>query len=157
MGVSISKKAISTEELGNEDQVQGREGLYRYVNLQGGGELVDMTRKALRSGCFDLLEAKIASEELRKYMYNDGMGEYIPVSKLIEKRNREHQKAKPIITQTSAKKRKLTSVWPESGQEKKNNPEMTDRLISINFLPSALISWPLIKNMFNILFQYLCQ
>nr|WDP79905.1 transient receptor potential cation channel subfamily V member 5 [Apostichopus japonicus] len=114
MGVSISKKAISTEDLGNEDQVQGREGLYRYVNLQGGGELVDMTRKALRSGCFDLLEAKIASEELRKYMYNDGMGEYIPVSKLIEKRNREHQKAKPIITQTSAKKRKLTSVWPES-------------------------------------------
>lgn len=113
MGLSISTAGIGTKDLGDEDQVLGKAGLYHYVNLQGGGELVDLTKAAIKSGNFDELEAKIASPELKKFMYNDGAGAYIPVTELIEKRNRENADAKPILA--SGKKKRSSTVFPEPG------------------------------------------
>ncbi|XP_006816006.1 transient receptor potential cation channel subfamily V member 6-like [Saccoglossus kowalevskii] len=64
--------------------------LYDLVNLKGGGSLVDLMREARRSDDYSKLDEAI-KREVPKYLYNDGDGEYIPISQLVTRRNKERQ------------------------------------------------------------------
>ena len=59
--------------------------LYDYVDLNGGGNLVEAFRKAQATK--DFSEVKILIEGFRdKFLYNDGLGKDIDVGELVQKR-----------------------------------------------------------------------
>ena len=67
------------------------EELYSLVNLKGGGELVELTRKAIRTKNYADVEARIR-RDVPKYLYNGGEGKEIPIKQLVERREQERQK-----------------------------------------------------------------
>lgn len=49
---------------------------YDLVNESGGGELVELMKTALQTNDFTLIDQTI-SEKVGKYLYNDGLGDYV--------------------------------------------------------------------------------
>ena len=49
---------------------------YKLVDNKGGGELVKLTREAMRSKDFSVVD-KAIKEKVVKFLYNDGRGDYV--------------------------------------------------------------------------------
>ena len=58
---------------------------YALVDDQGGGELVELAKVALRKNDFKLLDQTIR-EKVVKFLYNEGRGDYIDVEELVKAR-----------------------------------------------------------------------
>ncbi|KAK3576059.1 hypothetical protein CHS0354_018328 [Potamilus streckersoni] len=65
--------------------------LYQLVNLKGGGELVELIKRARWTKNYTDLDRKILTE-VPKFLYNGGQGKRIPIVELVMARNKERQK-----------------------------------------------------------------
>jgi len=65
--------------------------LYQLVNLKGGGELVEIAKKAGWTKNYGELDEKILAH-VPKFLYNNGEGKKVPIVDLIMIRNKERQK-----------------------------------------------------------------
>ncbi|GAB0094010.1 transient receptor potential cation channel subfamily V member 5 [Sergentomyia squamirostris] len=69
--------------------------LYKFVNLKGGGLLVDMMKRAAQSKQFAEIDHAIKTK-VEPFLYNKGAGKWIPVSSLVLLRNRERPRHKQL-------------------------------------------------------------
>lgn len=60
--------------------------MYKLVDLKGGGQLVDLMKKARWTKNYQDVDEKIKND-LKQYVYNEGRGKMIPISDLVMKRN----------------------------------------------------------------------
>ncbi|KAK3576060.1 hypothetical protein CHS0354_018329 [Potamilus streckersoni] len=67
--------------------------LYQLVDLKGGGELVELMKRARWTKNYTELDAKILTE-VPKFVYNGGKGKRIPIVDLVMARNKDRQKSK---------------------------------------------------------------
>ena len=77
--------------------------LYDYVDLNGGGKLVEIFRKAQCSRSFREVE-KLIGEFGQKYLYNNGEGKDVEVEKLVKWRAQTRE------VQQESKQRNLLNV-----------------------------------------------
>ncbi|XP_059608807.1 transient receptor potential cation channel subfamily V member 5 [Phlebotomus argentipes] len=69
--------------------------LYKFVNLKGGGLLVDMMKRAAQSKQFAEIDHAIKTK-VEPFLYNKGAGKWIPVASLVLLRNRERPRHKQL-------------------------------------------------------------
>ncbi|UJR09976.1 hypothetical protein I4U23_014200 [Adineta vaga] len=95
MGNTTSEVSSGVKAQINSDG-QGPE-LYRFVDLKGGGELIDVMRLANRTKDYTHIDALIR-EHMPKFLYNDGEGKPIKISEIVRRRNNTFNKLKNIVT-----------------------------------------------------------
>lgn len=66
--------------------------VYTMVDLKGGGELVEMMKRARWTKNFKEIDDTI-QEKVKKFLYNGGRGEKVHISKIIELRNKTRSSA----------------------------------------------------------------
>ncbi|XP_055856516.1 transient receptor potential cation channel subfamily V member 5 [Episyrphus balteatus] len=71
------------------------QALYKFVNLKGGGLLVDMMKRACQSKQFAEIDHAIKTK-VEPFLYNKGAGKYIPISKMVLLRNKERPRYKQL-------------------------------------------------------------
>lgn len=69
--------------------------LYKFVNLKGGGLLVDMMKRACQTKQFAEIDHAIKTK-VEPFLYNKGAGRYFPISKLVLLRNKERARTKQL-------------------------------------------------------------
>ncbi|XP_069188418.1 transient receptor potential cation channel subfamily V member 5 [Procambarus clarkii] len=69
--------------------------IYSLVDLNGGGELVELMKKANKTKDFSELDETIRSK-IPKYIYNGGEGKCLPIHQLVLRRNKERPPSKEI-------------------------------------------------------------
>lgn len=77
--------------------------LYGLVDLKGGGELVELMKRARWTKNFKDVDEMIKND-VKKYLYNDGEGKKIPIVDLIMARSKERQSSKPRVSKEKQKK-----------------------------------------------------
>ncbi|KAL5011500.1 hypothetical protein ScPMuIL_010051 [Solemya velum] len=109
--------------------------LYKLVDLKGGGQLIDMMKKARWTKNYQDVDEKIKNE-LIQYLYNGGKGKMIPISDLVMKRNNGNGNLK------TAKMKKCT-LDGKSGLQVKHSDEEAN----INNIEpkSRLLCWDIDK------------
>ncbi|GFR68752.1 transient receptor potential cation channel subfamily V member 6 [Elysia marginata] len=65
--------------------------LYQLVDLQGGGELVELTKHAIWTKNYTVLDERI-QKDVAPFLYRNGEGEYIPIVDLVKIRNADRAK-----------------------------------------------------------------
>ena len=74
---------------GVKDQAAGvAKELYYYIDLQGGGKLVELMKKVNRTKHFDELECYIKTH-LVKFLYNDGDGKLVHIREIVQQRAKD--------------------------------------------------------------------
>ncbi|XP_039966978.1 transient receptor potential cation channel subfamily V member 5 [Bactrocera tryoni] len=71
------------------------QALYKFVNLKGGGLLVDMMKRACQTKQFAEIDHAIKTK-VEPFLYNKGAGRYFPISKLVLLRNKERARTKQL-------------------------------------------------------------
>ncbi|XP_030372059.1 transient receptor potential cation channel subfamily V member 5 [Scaptodrosophila lebanonensis] len=71
------------------------QALYKFVNLKGGGLLVDMMKRACQTKQFAEIDHAIKTK-VEPFLYNKGAGRYFPISKLVLLRNRDRPRTKQL-------------------------------------------------------------
>ncbi|XP_043649036.1 transient receptor potential cation channel subfamily V member 5 isoform X2 [Drosophila teissieri] len=71
------------------------QALYKFVNLKGGGLLVDMMKRACQTKQFAEIDHAIKTK-VEPFMYNKGAGRYFPISKLVLLRNRDRPRTRQL-------------------------------------------------------------
>ncbi|EDS45718.1 TRP channel protein nanchung [Culex quinquefasciatus] len=71
------------------------QALYKFVNLKGGGLLVDMMKRAIQNKQYAEIDHAIKTK-VEPFLYNKGKGKYIPVAQLVYLRNRERPRHKQL-------------------------------------------------------------
>ncbi|XP_045115765.1 transient receptor potential cation channel subfamily V member 5-like [Portunus trituberculatus] len=69
--------------------------IYSLVDLNGGGELVELMKKANKSKDYGELDETIRSK-IPKYAYDGGLGRCLPIHKMVLRRNKERPPSKEI-------------------------------------------------------------
>ncbi|CAF0818866.1 unnamed protein product [Rotaria sp. Silwood1] len=75
---------------------QGPE-LYRFVDMTGGGEFVEVMRVANRTKDYTQIDALIR-EHIPRFLYNDGEGKLVTISEIVRRRNNTFTKVKNIVS-----------------------------------------------------------
>ena len=73
---------------GVKAQAAGDTAFYRLINLGGGGELVELMRKANRTKNYEELDTRMR-EGFKEFMYNNGQGKIIHIRELVLARCRD--------------------------------------------------------------------
>ncbi|XP_072177868.1 transient receptor potential cation channel subfamily V member 5-like [Diadema setosum] len=114
MGTGKSKQELDEDE-GNKKQVDDNSQetfpLYSLVNPKGGGELVELTREAIKTKNWQPLEDKIRGDAVRRYLYNGGQGRDISIKELVSRRNK-NRKEKTEIIGASSRQQSANTVSP---------------------------------------------
>ncbi|XP_058980182.1 transient receptor potential cation channel subfamily V member 5-like [Musca domestica] len=71
------------------------QALYKFVNLKGGGLLVDMMKRACQTKQFAEIDHAIKTK-VEPFLYNKGAGRYFPISKMVLLRNKERARTKQL-------------------------------------------------------------
>nr|NP_648696.2 nanchung, isoform A [Drosophila melanogaster]AAF49752.2 nanchung, isoform A [Drosophila melanogaster]AAP57097.1 TRP channel protein nanchung [Drosophila melanogaster] len=71
------------------------QALYKFVNLKGGGLLVDMMKRACQTKQFAEIDHAIKTK-VEPFLYNKGAGRYFPISKLVLLRNRDRPRTRQL-------------------------------------------------------------
>ena len=71
------------------------QALYKFVNLKGGGLLVDMMKRATANKQFAEIDHAIKTK-VEPFLYNKGAGKYIPISQLVLLRNTDRPRTKQL-------------------------------------------------------------
>ncbi|CAF1176893.1 unnamed protein product [Adineta steineri] len=95
MGNTTSEVASGVKAQINSNG-QGPE-LYRFVNLKGGGELIDVMRLANRTKDYTHIDALI-HEHIPKFLYNEGEGRLVTISEIVKRRNNTFSKVKNLVS-----------------------------------------------------------
>lgn len=69
--------------------------LYKFVNLKGGGLLVDMMKRACQTKQFAEIDHAIKTK-VEPFLYNKGEGRYFPISKMVLLRNKDRARTKQL-------------------------------------------------------------
>ena len=69
-------------------QAAGMTKMYNFIDLKGGGELVELMKKANRTKNYHELDEKIRNE-LKQFLYNDGEGKTVHISEIVMARCKE--------------------------------------------------------------------
>lgn len=83
-----------TSRVKQQADTESRE-VYGLMNLNGGGELVGIMKKASKARDFSQVNEKF-KELLLPFLYNDGEGKAIPITELVLRRNQDRPKHKQI-------------------------------------------------------------
>ncbi|KAJ8300412.1 hypothetical protein KUTeg_021931 [Tegillarca granosa] len=83
----------------------GTKKLYSLVDLKGGGELVELMKRARWTKNYKDVDEKIQTE-VKKFLYNEGRGKKVPLVELILARSKERESSKPRIGKDKQKKEK---------------------------------------------------
>ncbi|CAF3232742.1 unnamed protein product [Rotaria socialis] len=94
MGNTTSEVASGVKAQINSDG-QGPE-LYRFVDLKGSGEFIDVMRVANRTKDYTQIDALI-HEHIPRFLYNSGDGKLVTISEIVKRRNNTYSKLKSII------------------------------------------------------------
>ncbi|CAF1026088.1 unnamed protein product [Rotaria sordida] len=70
--------------------------LYRFVDLKGGGEFIDVMRVANRTKDYTQIDALIR-EHIPRFLYNNGEGKLVTISEIVKRRNNTYSKLKSIV------------------------------------------------------------
>lgn len=70
---------------GVKQQAAGSTGFYSYIDLKGGGELVELMKKANRTKNYKELDETIKNE-LKRFLYNDGQGKIVHIRDIVQAR-----------------------------------------------------------------------
>ena len=73
---------------GIKKQAAGMTEMYNFTDLKGGGELVELMKKANRTKNYRELDDKIRNE-LKRFLYRDGAGKVVRVSEIVAARCKE--------------------------------------------------------------------
>ena len=85
----MGNRASSGVTSGVKDQAAGvTKELYYYIDLNGGGKLVELMKKANRTKNFDELQRYIKSHMI-KFLYNDGNGKRVHIKEIVQHRARD--------------------------------------------------------------------
>ncbi|XP_067662338.1 transient receptor potential cation channel subfamily V member 5-like isoform X2 [Haliotis asinina] len=79
--------------------------LYQLVNVKGGGELVELMKRARWTKNYKEIDEKLKNE-VKGFLYNDGKGKKVPIVDLIMARNNDRQKSKIKVGKEKQKKAK---------------------------------------------------
>nr|XP_016933690.1 transient receptor potential cation channel subfamily V member 5 [Drosophila suzukii] len=71
------------------------QALYKFVNLKGGGLLVDMMKRACQTKQFAEIDHAIKTK-VEPFLYNKGAGRYFPISKLVLLRNVDRPRSRQL-------------------------------------------------------------
>lgn len=74
----------------------GAKELYNLVDLKGGGELVELMKRARWTKDFKDIDDKIKNE-VKTFLYDEGRGKKVPIVDLIMMRSEERESRKPKI------------------------------------------------------------
>lgn len=74
---------------------ESTQAMYKFVNLKGGGLLVDMMKRAVQSKQFAELDHAIKTK-VEPFLYNKGLGKWIPISSLVLLRNRDRPRHRQL-------------------------------------------------------------
>lgn len=128
------------------------QALYKFVNLKGGGLLVDMMKRAAQSKQYAEIDHAIKTKvchnilyntalisrnihfQVEPFLYNKGAGRYIPISQLVLFRNRERSKAKQLPgvreLENPDEDFDVDKNWPEvTDEEYWSNPSAYKKII----------------------------
>ncbi|CAF4284971.1 unnamed protein product [Rotaria socialis] len=75
---------------------QGPE-LYRFVDMTGGGEFIEVMRVANRTKDYTQIDAMIR-EHIPRFLYNEGEGKLVTISEIVRRRNNTFSKVKSIVS-----------------------------------------------------------
>ncbi|KAK3087949.1 hypothetical protein FSP39_012710 [Pinctada imbricata] len=70
--------------------------VYKLVDLKGGGELVDLMKRARWTKNFKEIDEKIQTA-VKPFLYDGGRGKKIPICEIVEMRNKERQNKAPKV------------------------------------------------------------
>ncbi|XP_046567437.1 LOW QUALITY PROTEIN: transient receptor potential cation channel subfamily V member 5-like [Haliotis rubra] len=79
--------------------------LYQLVNVKGGGELVELMKRARWTKNYKEIDEKLKNE-VKGFLYNDGRGKKVPIVDLIMARNKDRQKSKIKVGKEKREKAK---------------------------------------------------
>ncbi|XP_021355554.1 transient receptor potential cation channel subfamily V member 5-like isoform X2 [Mizuhopecten yessoensis] len=79
--------------------------LYQLVDLKGGGELIDLMKRARWRKNYKEIDEKIQTD-VKKFLYNDGEGKKVPIVDLIMTRSKERSSNRPKINKNRQEKDK---------------------------------------------------
>ena len=97
--MGTSQSSINDED-GNRKQIDEKsQEMYKLVSLKGGGELVEMTRVAIKTNIWTDLEDKLQSDDVKRFMHCDGRGKDIPIKSMVAKRHQERGAKSALVTE----------------------------------------------------------
>jgi hypothetical protein len=99
MGNKVSTVGDDVKRQGEGSGVDSRAAdVYKMVDLKGGGELVEMMKRARWTKNFKEIDDTI-QEKIKTFLYDGGRGKKVPITDIIEQRN----KARPSAVKTGSK------------------------------------------------------
>lgn len=88
MGNKISTVGDDVKRQGEGSGANSRAAdVYKLVDLKGGGELVEMMKRARWTKNFKEIDDTI-QEKIKPFLYDGGRGKKIPISEVIDQRNK---------------------------------------------------------------------
>lgn len=81
----MGNKLNSNVSSGVKAQAAGETIFYRFINLKGGGELVELMKKSNRTKNYKELDERIR-DGFKDYMENEGRGKMIHIRELVKAR-----------------------------------------------------------------------
>ncbi|CAF1428841.1 unnamed protein product [Adineta ricciae] len=125
---------------------QGPE-LYRFVDMTGGGEFVEVMRVANRTKDYAQIDTLI-KQQIPKFLYNGGEGKLITVSEIVRRRNNTYSKVKSIVPTVETDEEQL------NGEETKRvcwdldqRGGVGEQILHICFLSSSPVHTALAKRL----------
>ncbi|XP_062582287.1 transient receptor potential cation channel subfamily V member 5-like isoform X4 [Saccostrea cucullata] len=104
MGNKVSTVGDDVKRQGEGSGVDSRAAdVYKMVDLKGGGDLVEMTKRARWTKNFKELDDTI-QEKVKPFLYDGGRGKKIPITEIIDRRNKARSSA--IKSSSKDKQRK---------------------------------------------------
>ncbi|XP_061164690.1 transient receptor potential cation channel subfamily V member 5-like isoform X6 [Saccostrea echinata] len=93
MGNKVSTVGDDVKRQGEGSGVDSRAAdVYKMVDLKGGGDLVEMTKRARWTKNFKELDDTI-QEKVKPFLYDGGRGKKIPITEIIDRRNKARSSA----------------------------------------------------------------
>ena len=85
----MGNRSSSGVTSGVKDQAAGvTKELYYYIDLNGGGKLVELMKKANRTKNFDELQRYIKTH-MEKFLYNGGNGKRVHIQEIVQVRAKD--------------------------------------------------------------------
>jgi len=66
-------------------QAAGETPIYQFINLKGGGDLVDLMKAALRNNNYTEVDNRIR-ENFLPFLLNGGNGQFVPIGDIVSER-----------------------------------------------------------------------
>lgn len=83
--------------------------IYKQVDLKGGGELIELMKRARWTKNYKEVDEKIQTD-VKRFLYNDGNGKKVPIVDYIVNRSKERNSTPKITKQKQDKDKELALI-----------------------------------------------